>query len=89
MRSFMFLIRYYKRMALAAVPETALRTLVQPLDNLLRAERNQDDDTNFTGALARAVQRLWQMEVHATGPGERGLTNVTVRAMRSAGAICG
>ena len=38
------------------------------LDELLRSKRDQDaedDDADFAGELAPAVQRLGQMEVHA------------------------
>jgi hypothetical protein len=41
------------------------------LDQLFGGQRNQDaqnDDSNFAGKLAPPVQRLWQVEVHATGP---------------------
>ncbi len=44
---------------------------MQPLDGLLRAERDkytEHNNSDFAGKLAPAVQRFWKMEVHAAGP---------------------
>jgi hypothetical protein len=45
--------------------------LVDPLDHLLRSQRDEHADDNnpdFAGELAPAVQRLWQMHVHKDAP---------------------
>jgi hypothetical protein len=62
---------------------------MQPLDCLLRAERDkytENDDSDLAGERAPAVKWLGQMEMHAGAPSEaRTLTEVLVSVMVESG----